>query len=72
LSRKAGEDFRRSGEALASAGCGDFELRGGKYAQSASVARVEMPLNGCSFGSGELAIDEGVELVRLKMSGGLS
>ena len=64
LGGEAGEGFGRWREALAGAGGGGFELRGGEDTQSAGVAGGEMLLDSLLLGGWEFAVDEGVERVR--------
>ncbi len=64
LGGEAGEGFGWWGEALAGAGGGGFELRGGEDAQGAGVAGGEMLLDSLLLGGWEFAVDVGVELCR--------
>src|SRR5271170_4168453 len=64
---EAGEGFGRWGEALAGAGGGGFELRGGEDSQGACMAGGEVMVDSLLVGGWELGVDVGTELVGIEV-----
>ena len=66
---EACEGFGWWGETVAGAGGGGFDLHGGEDAQSTGVAGGDVPFDSQLLGGWEFTVDEGAELVGIKMFG---
>jgi hypothetical protein len=74
LRGEAGEGVGWRSEAIAGAGGGGFELRGGENAKGAGVAGGEMLVDSLPLGEWKFTVDEGadfvgVEMIRVEMFG---